>query len=202
MTTVTISTDYDGSIESDGGSRDTTREYLRIGIPSKALVTRSFIRFPLGSLPAGAVVTDVKLKLNCTKETVAILLDVHPYNGDGQANPEDDAGVEQYNRCAAGTEYVNDDPCLQSTGLKTITLGGTILADVVASKTAVNRFSLGLHDEGDDCSIPISMDQVEALEHAGTDEPKLVITYTITANPLIRKPLIRPDMIKKAKFRR
>jgi len=173
LTVLTISTDYDGDVN-NVFAKTTNGTSVRVGVASKAPY-HAFVRFPLTSLPTGATVSQVRLLVNCgTAGAAAHLLDIHPYNSDGQADPSADAGDPCYSRCAAGTAYINDDTSLRSTGAKAFTLGGTVVADVGNAKTAVNRFSLGLHEEGDNDNAA----SVTALDN-GSNIPQLEITYTV-----------------------
>jgi len=173
LTVLTINTDYDGDVN-NVFSKTTNGTTVRVGVASKAPY-HTFVRFPLTNLPGNATVSQVRLLVNCgTAGAAAHLLDIHPYNSDGQADPSADAGDPCYSRCAAGTPYINDDTSLRSTGAKAFTLGGTVVADVGNAKTAVNRFSLGLHEEGDNDNAA----SIIALEN-GSNIQQLEITYTV-----------------------
>ena len=172
MTVLTIDTDYDGDVN-NSFTKTTNGATVRVGIAAKAPY-HTFARFPLTNLPTGATISQVRLLVNCgTAGGAAHLLDIHPYNSDGQADPSGDAGDPCYSRCAAGTAYVNDDTSLRSTGAKAFTLGSNVVADVGNAKTAVNRFSLGLHEEGENDNYA----SITALD-AGSNVPQLEITYT------------------------
>jgi len=113
---------------------------------------RISITFPLADLPSiNLDVTQVQFKLNVTTAGASDhLADIHPYNGDGQADPRADAADICWARCGGGTQYLNDLTDFRTTGLKTFTLGAQACTDIENAKAAVNRFSLGLHEEGDD----------------------------------------------------
>jgi len=54
-------------------------------------------------------------------------------------------------RCAAGVEYINDSTEARSTGTKWFDLGASAITDLNnAIASGLNRYSLGLHEEGDD----------------------------------------------------
>ena len=172
MTVLTINTDYDGDVN-NSFTKTTNGATVRVGIAAKAPY-HTFARFPLTNLPTGATISQVRLLVNCgTAGGAAHLLDIHPYNSDGQTDPSADAGDPCYSRSAAGTAYINDDTSLRSTGAKAFTLGGSVVADVGNAKTAVNRFSLGLHEEGENDNYA----SITALD-AGSNVPQLEITYT------------------------
>jgi hypothetical protein len=136
---------------------------------------RTFIRFPLTNLPSGAIISQVRLLVNCSQAGgTNHLLDIHPYNSDGQTDPEADSATNAYARCVAGTPYIDDSTALRTTGAKAFTLGGNVIADVGAAKTAVNRFSLGLHEEGDNAAVAL----LYAFDN-GSNYPQLEITYTV-----------------------
>ena len=173
MTVLTIDTGYDGDVNNIF-AKTTNGATVRIGTVSKAPY-HSFVRFPLTGLPGNATISQVRLLINVGAAGGAPhLLDIHPYNSDGQADPSADAGDPCYSRSAAGTAYVNDDTGLRTTGAKAFTLGGTVVADVGNAKTAVNRFSLGLHEEGDNDNAA----SIIALEN-GSNIQQLEITYTV-----------------------
>jgi len=175
VTLLAIDVDYDGHVTNatDWPKSDATTTLL-VGDNGKSGDGHIFLRFSLTDLPSGAVITLVQLKIYCSVAGAAAhLLDVHPYNGDGQADPEVDTGETCWNRCAAGDPYVDDDICLRTTGAKTLTLGGSVAAHIGAAKTAVNRFSLGLHEEGEDDTKA----EIYALENE-SNYAVLEITYT------------------------
>jgi hypothetical protein len=96
--------------------------------------------------------------------------DVHAYDTNGQTDPSQDSGSTQYTRCASGNLYLDDDTTWRATGNVWLTLGGSVIDDVAAAKAAVNRFSLGVHEEGDNDASPVA-DGSSIL-------PQLEITYT------------------------
>jgi hypothetical protein len=126
-------------------------------------------RFPLASLPSGATVTQVRVWMNVASAGgSASLLDIHAYDTNGQTDPSPDEAQVFHDRCASGNLYYDDGTDLRTTGEKWITLGGSVCQDVMNAKSAVNRFSLGLHEEGDN-------DPYATLTSDGV---KLEITYT------------------------
>jgi len=143
-----------------------------IGVRAKGNVCRSATGFPLTDLPSDASVTQVRVRVYCsTVGGAAHLADIHPYGGNGQPNPETDDGATFYSNCAAGVEYVDDTIELRSVGTKWFDLGSQACSDVQAAKQAVNRFSLGWHEEGDN-------DSATVLDHT-VQMYLLEITYTV-----------------------
>lgn len=175
MTLLAIDVDYDGHItNATDYPKSDTGTTLLVGDNGKSGDGHIFLRFPLTDLPLGATITLVQLKIYCSEAGGgAHLLDVHPYNADGQADPEVDTGEACWNRCAAGSPYVDDDTCLRTTGPKTLTLGGSVATHIGAAKNAVNRFSLGLHEEGENDDKA----EIYALENE-SNYAILEITYT------------------------
>jgi len=169
---VTIETDYDGDVRDDG-LKETVLATIYVGYLKFAY--RIFLRFPLDALPAGSTVNSVTLIL-VVKEPggAAHLLDVHAYNLVGQADPEVDTGLTLWDRCASGQLYLDDSIDLRTVGSKSLPLGGTVCSDVEAAKAAVNRFSLGLHEEGDNDDDA----GVAAIEHDIYPPARLQIDYT------------------------
>lgn len=145
----------------DGHIRYTGTDYIRQWLAVSSIgydgvnkdYYRCYRKFSLDSVPSGANVTKVRVKVYCDGAGgSAHLLDIHPFGGNGQP---DTPGNEQtcYNRCAEGNPYVDDSPELRTTGEKWFTLGdgqnSQACIDVENAKAAVNRFTLGFHEEGD-----------------------------------------------------
>lgn len=179
MPTITITADYDGYAEAFGIVRYKfdTLSPIYVGYRSQkvgANLDRGFFRFPLNALPAGATVTQVRHYVYCRSAGGAShSLDVHAYGSNGQEDPQPDNAATCFDRCASGNLYVDDSTELRTTGDKWITLGGSICADIQNAKAAVNRFSLALHEEGDNDPYAI----LDALEYSGGYPAQLEITY-------------------------
>lgn len=170
-TTETTITANWGADVSSGGTKYPNDGSDYVGYSATSYRTGN--KFPLTSLPSGATVTKVEVIFRCSQAGGADhLLDIHPYNGNGQADPETDSGSNMYTRCASGTAYVNDATFLRTTGVKTIDLGSQACTDVMNAKTAVNRFSLGWQEEGDNSAEARLAEYTDA-----TNPPKLRITY-------------------------
>lgn len=179
MPTITINRDY--VVEVD--LHDTTYEkhddpvgaevgYTLVG--AKGYHRRIGIKFLLSFLPAGADVTQVRLKVYCNVAGgAAHLTDIHAYNDDGQADPEADGAQTCYDRCApAGTPYIDDSVELRTLNGKWFDLGAQACIDVENAKSAVNRFSVALHEEGDNDEVA----RIRANDVLG-DNPVLEVTY-------------------------
>jgi len=185
LPTINISVDYDVYAE-----RDPSDNYIKYDEQTGLIVGaweekyvgthryRSAFRFPLAALPADATVTG--LRFGCqgiiaggaSHET-----DVHPYGSDGQDDPEADGAQNCYDRCAEGSAYVDNSTALRSTGWKWFDLPAAAITDLQNAKSAVNRFSIGLHEEGD--NDPYAT--IESLRHPDPNEAILEITYTVPA---------------------
>ncbi len=180
-TLLTISADFDGF--GNGGCADAgTTIVAGLNFPGSAL--RAYVKFPLATLPGGADVTDVDFKVNVVFASNAPVLDVQAYNQDGQANVETDScsapDAVRFPRCADdASPYLNNTTALQSSGIKTLQLPAAADADVESAKGAVDRFSLGINENSLTGSNKNA--NLESLENAGTDEPKLVVTYADAA---------------------
>jgi len=180
MPVVSITTDYDGISYhlACRYSKYDGLELLRIGVYTTKEgdhLYRTYIRFPLDDLPAGSTVTQVRLKLNVfAAGGAAHLGDIHAYNVNGQADPQPDDAETSWTRCATGNLYVDDTTEFRTTGIKWWTLGGTVNEDVENAKAAVNRFTLGLHEEGDNDKHA----DFDSLEKADGIPAVLEITYT------------------------
>jgi len=141
---------------------------------------RAVARFSLDALPAGAVVSQIRRKIYCnTAGGANHLLDDHAYGTNGQDNPNADGAQTCYDRCVSGNLYSNDSSELRTTGEKWLTLGGNVCQDVMDAKSAVNRFSLAWHEEGDDDTYAL----IDST--SGTYKPQLEITYEEVAPSVI-----------------
>jgi len=127
---------------------------LEVGLVSDkepCLISRAYIRFDLTALPAGATVQKVRLSCEVLLAGGADhLLDIHAYNVKGQADPCDDPPETCFNRISTGNLYADDLTNMRTVGWFWVDLGAQACIDVQNAKSAVNRFSLGLHEEGDD----------------------------------------------------
>jgi len=187
MGVVTITTDLDGA----GTYRVVGKiEYLEkiITTPWNRLIgwdtpsakkLRYFARFsPLTGLPAGAVPTQVRLGINIVRAGAPDhLADIHAYHTNGQTDPCADGALQVFPRCASGNLYLDDSTWFRTVGWKWFVLGGTVCQDLQAAKIAVNRFSLGIHEEGDNA-------EVAGVEEYNSPHPaQLEITYPIPWTP-------------------
>jgi hypothetical protein len=152
--TYTIDSDYRGTPYYDVG---TTSYYYTADVRFVGRYTggsggnyRTLIRFPLSDLPSSPNVVNSVLKF-----TVSVaggsshLTDIHPYNADGQAQPSSDSAQTKYNRCQSGTPLVNDHTALRTATSYEIDLGAAADTDIENAKAAVNRYTVGLHEEGE-----------------------------------------------------
>jgi len=194
MPVLTIPANYDGEVTNIvgiGKLKDDTATFIRIGLNVIGVLQymrRGFLRFPLTALPSGSTVTQVRLYVYCRVAGAAThLLDIHGYGypyGTGQGNPEtDNASYDVlWVSCAGGSPpsgpsppYVNDSTLLRTTGDKWFTLGAVACTDVQNAKAAVNRFAIGLEEEGDNANPPA---EIDTLETVGGFVAQLEITYT------------------------
>jgi hypothetical protein len=180
-----ITVDYDCRFWTDGSSYSKYDDYAGyIGAGGKGPdYNRVALRFPLTDLPSNAQISQVRLYVYCrTAGSSTHLTDIHAYGTNGQNDPSADDAQTGWNRCASGNLYVDDSTALQTTGDKWFVLGGSVAQDIINAKNAVNRFALGLHEEGDNDTYA-AVSQLES-----TDYPypaKLEITYTVPAPPRV-----------------
>jgi hypothetical protein len=177
---LTITTDYDGSVD-DQGLKEANVENLYVGVKTKERPRRTFIRFPLTDLPSNIIITQVRLYVYCSAAGANThLTDIHAYGSNGQENPEADDAATCWTRCASGNLYVDDSTDLRTTGDKWFVLGGSVAQDIINAKNAVNRFSLALHEEGDDDSAAVLAGRTST---AYPYPAKLEITYEAVGVP-------------------
>lgn len=180
---ITITGNFDGtgaySTQTEEYTCDDDLNFTYIGLDGKSK-QRVYIRFPLNSLVLnGKNVTQVKLKIYCSSGGTGHTLKVRGYNSNGQTDPSPDACASRYARCVSGNLYHTGTE-LRTTGQKEITLGGNACTDLQNAKSAVNRFSLGLHEDGDNDIYA----GIVAIEHGTAAwRPQLVITYEEEAPP-------------------
>ena len=167
-----LSAAYDGYVDSVGNVDDTSVE---LWVRRVFFLYRTFLRFSVATLdPEGLIVDSIYLRLNVIALVTAGLTHIGPYNGDGLADPQPDAGATKYTLCATGVPYGFTRP--SATGLVDVRLGGTVKADLVAAaQAAAQIFSLGLYLSPQWTGSSIT--DLEAIEDAGSDEPKLLIEY-------------------------
>jgi hypothetical protein len=185
MAVLTITADYDGfayyAVSAGTYGKDDTSDIV-VGYVSKGDTKyRGFLRFPLNALPPNAQISQVRLYVYCyTAGSSTHLTDVHAYGSAGQEDPSTDDAPTTYSRCASGNLYVDDSDVLRTTGDKWFVLGGNVITDLINAKNAVNRFSLGLHEEGDNDAAAY----LSSLESTNYPYPaKLEITYTPVGVP-------------------
>jgi hypothetical protein len=185
MAVLTVTTDYDGHVYLNVGTgaytKYDTATDARVGFSSKDNYKyRSFFRFPLTSLPSNITISQVRLYVYCRYYGSSThLTDIHAYGSNGQEDPQADTGATLYDRCASGNLYVDDSTDLRTSGDKWFVLGGSVAQDIINAKNAVNRFSLALHEEGDDDTYAA----LDTLETSGGYPAKLEITYEVVGVP-------------------
>jgi len=187
MPVLEIPAEYDGDIwyyNATYEKRDTLADISAGRLVPKGATQgslRAYMRFPLASLPAGAVVSQVRLRLyeEISQTVSGYLLNIRAYHTNGQTDPQPDTGATLYSRSASGNLYLQDSRYTAPTaGIQWFLLGGTVNEDVENAKTAVNFFSLALQEDGDD-QAAITWDSIEA----GTYPPLLEITYEVPPPP-------------------
>jgi len=190
LPTILINTDYDGFVEYDEVegtyTKFDTEIYAYVGYAYYTvdklfcpLRDRGYFRFPLTALPENAIVTRVRFKVGCISAGATThLTDIHAYGTNGQEDPQADPPATVYERCATGNLYVNDSDARRTINTKWWTLGegadAQACIDVKNAKLAVNRFSIALHEEGDN-DTRAGLATIEREEVI----PQLEITYTI-----------------------
>ncbi len=181
MTILTIDADFDGDVKDDN-TGSTTGSVLRYQATSGGGGDDYdvYLRFPLAALPLTSAITQVDLQLNVVDAGESgHQHDIQGYNQDGQADPESDSLTLRRTRCEDdGTPYISAQTGLfTSTGISTVTLGSAAITDVANAKTAVNRFSIGMA-----VGTGFANATEFTAEDAGTNDPKLIITYTRTVD--------------------
>ncbi|HJW80815.1 MAG TPA: putative phage tail protein [Acidiferrobacterales bacterium] len=99
---------------------------------------------------------------------------VGPYNGDGLADPEADAGATAYTRSNVQADnYAAGITDLRTTGIKTIALGAQAVADIQAA-IATGTFALAIQGDGEPWAAGV---RSVLAEYTGTNKPTLILEY-------------------------
>lgn len=171
--TVTITANYDGDAEDDFSTCDTSSTDLTL---EGSNGNRVFIRFPLTTLPSGALVTKAELQYSVrTAGTSAS--SVQGFNRNGQLNPSSYACSTRY--VVSGndtTPYLTNVNVAGSTGAKTLTLGADAQMDITNAKAAGTNFTIGINEGSSNGTTA----RIYSVENTDTNlKPKLVLTYTM-----------------------
>ena len=136
------------------------------------------------SLPGGETITQVDINIytnNANGDPSERSFAFHPYNSDGQTDPDGETAADVLTNCAAGTAWATGITSLVTPlSYHAVTMGGTAVADVVAAFTAGGFVSVGLIGE----STPwqngerIEIDSVASAANV----PQMKITYTTAGN--------------------
>lgn len=171
LTPITISADFDGDVNISSTTCFDTNTTLRLeGYPPY----RTYIRFPLGAIPAGSIITKAVFTYRVTKIGPSVSA-LQAYNQNGQADPFSDSCSARRTRTVDDTTpYFSNYNLAGSTGLKTLTLPTGALSDIQSANNISDRFSLALNESG----AFSSTGYLEAIESTGADEAKLTITYS------------------------
>jgi len=202
MPTVTLYSEYDGWISRR--SPPAPPEYYKTATDTRISVgkttgvipvrrARAFIQWSLDPLPLGAQALEARFRSMVSDAGDAgHQLDVHAYGVNGQDDPALDDGATLWDRCASGHLYHDDGTEYRSTGEKWITLAGDVHGDLQAAKALVNRFSLALHEEGDDNVMARVWGRLGLFQAL-----RLEITYEMA--PYVQEPE-RPAEERRRKF--
>lgn len=131
-------------------------------------------KFTISSLPTDDTVdqvdTDIDVGVSAGASGQHAL---GPYNGDGQADPEADAGGTMFTRCDVSGDNYTSGVIFNGTGVKTFTdLGAQAESDVEAARDAGNIFSLAYITTNANSSC-----ELEEYTDA-TNPPSLTVTHS------------------------
>lgn len=150
-------------------------------------IYRTANKFTISTLPTDHGVDQVDLEVSVTT-VVAMGSDTNsigPYNGDGQADPESDAGSTMYTRCDVSSDnYVSGTTTLRTTGIKTFTdLGAQANADVEAARDAGTIFSVAVKLDAETFNATDNYIQFEEFDE--TNPFSLTVTHSATSTTMI-----------------
>lgn len=134
-------------------------------------------KFDISSLPAANTVDQVDLEIDvAVSGSASETWRIGPYNGDGQGDPETDAGSTAYSRCDVSADnYLTGITDFRSTGTKTFTdLGAQANSDVEAARDAGTIFSLAFEAESSVNNGLCEFDEYTA----SSNPPKLTVTHS------------------------
>lgn len=176
---ITISASWDGEVNGNTTCDNNDTE-SRIGYSSGNFY-RVYFKFPLDSLPAGATINSVSLQVD-TLSSIAgggPDVDIQAYDQNGQADVQADSCTNRANRSVNDTTpYIdNDTATFSTTGQKIIALPASAYADILNAKSALNRFSLAINEDGTLNDGTARYIFIQTIERSGSGEPKLIIDY-------------------------
>lgn len=146
---------------------------------------RSVARWDLaGAMPAGATVTRVRFRGNCTFAAGDLTAESHrvgPYNGGtGSTNPAVDSEANVYTRCNLAALNYGTFTDFRTTGLKTIELGSPAISDCQSRFDAAGSWALAMQqtptEGGGAGPIGVNLDPFD-----GGSPPALLIDYVEAA---------------------
>lgn len=183
QTTISIAATYDADVD-DTPTIDAADTKIWVEAGGTGQKRRGVVRFPLTTLPATADVSSVQLQVEVIDTDNSQDLAVGGYgiatDAAGQVDPAVDTAADMRSRASTTAwRYAKIADWAATAGIKTLPLGGTVNTDIESAKAAPTAFALGLiHTQGGDT------DQVSiaSIDHATSQEPRLVITYTLAAN--------------------
>jgi len=183
-----ISAEMDGYLQSGATNRcyDNPTTALVVGYYS-SYKYRSYYRFSLSSLPVGATVTEAKLQINVlAKLGGGADIDIRAYGLNGQTDPELDTNcATKITNTAGGALYIdNDTTTFSATGPKEFILpsSSSAYSDIQNANSAARKFSITINEDN---SINGNASTLDSIKYAGTNEAKLIITYTTAAPPIV-----------------
>jgi len=178
---------HDGNGESTGLTYVcSTALYLNAGMVATKKYLTTYMKFLLDNLPSDASISQVRIRLNVRSVGgSAGLWTVRGYGlPSGQPDPELDTGNNcelRYTRCCvegtSGNKYLENITEFRTFGEKWLILGGNVAQDIMNAKSGVNRFTLAVHEQGQDDQYAQFYDYTSGSAYWEI----LEITYTVEA---------------------
>lgn len=182
-------------------TRQTALDNIRVGreLPMVViLLFRGYVEWDVTSIPDGSTITDTVFKYEGKENNI----DCHIHEMVGtqpSAQADDNAGNQAiWDEAGEGTIYAEPVGFPVVAANQSVDLGASADSDL-QNQLAPNWFAIGIQADAEDASY--SDIYSEDKTDAPTPKPTLYVEYTLPANPLIGKPLISPDIIKKTIIR-
>ena len=136
-------------------------------------------KFDITTLPAGATVTQVQVRMHVKAIVTPTTLtwDVDGYNGTGLGNPETDSAATMFAGMNVAGVYLNDATDFRTIGVKTLVLSSQANTDLAAARVAGTIFSVAVRE------VTAGTGRCEFSEYTDAtagERPALIIDYDET----------------------
>lgn len=194
MTTTTLTAGFTEDV-TQAGSETTGINDIAAGCndAGDGRIFRTALRFDPSSITSTDTISQVELIVNCftASNNSARSYYIGPYNTNGVGDPSADSGATAYSRCSVSGGNYGTFTEFRTTGVKTITLGGSVNSHLQAV-TSVSGTVFTLAIQQDSETADPTLDIFESLrDHTdGTDPPKLRVTHAAAASTAVKDTIL------------